>query len=365
MEGVTVLIVDDNEAIVKLLKRKLKKAGYNVLSAENGQNAISVLKKQKVDLTLLDEMMPEMTGTETLNVINAQLPNAPPTIMMTAHGSIGLAVNFMKNGGYEFITKPIDFEVLHLKINRALKDWQTQNQLNEAKMAKTVAEKVAGFKDDLLNFSHHEFRTPLGIIHSKIQTVLKNTNLDTRMIKHLEDSLEIVNQQVSYHQKLTEAAIVNCTVLKLKTLFLADMYRNIVVTKLNMDPLRKTAVVEDINPRYSVWADENALRFVLVNLLENALKFTDEGEVRIAASEVSGNIIVKISDTGIGIDPKKHGSIFTKLGKADLNSGKYPGLGIGLYTSRILIEKMNGKIWVEGEPGVGSDFYFSLPKGKE
>ncbi|MCG8337898.1 MAG: response regulator [Proteobacteria bacterium] len=360
-----ILIVDDNKVIIKMLTRRFEKLNYKVVSAERGLEAISILADKPVDLILLDEMMPCMSGTETLDEINKRFPEAPPVIMMTAHASVELAVAFMRKGGEDFVLKPVDFDVLNLKINRAINNWQSRRKLKEVETSKKVIEQVDRFKKDLLNTTQHEFRTPLGIISGNVQTVLREKGLADRTKKHLEESLEIIRQQVNLHDKLHKAVQVSSAQLQFKNISLEDFYRNVTTTKIAVNQKESVEVTAQISPDTLLWADENALSYVLVNLLENAQKFTSKGEVRVVAEENPDSIVISISDTGIGIEKKHHQRIFDKMGKIDLETGKYPGLGVGLYTSKVLLEKMKGKIWLDSEPGAGSTFYFTLPKGKK
>lgn len=114
----------------------------------------------------------------------------------------------------------------------------------------------------------------------------------------------------------------------------------------------------------SVRACAPILHQVFANLLTNALKYTSEGEVprvRIFAEDGTRTAVLKIADNGIGIDPKHHDRIF-RLFERLHGYSKYPGSGVGLAIARRAVERMNGRIWVESEPGSGSCFCLELPK---
>lgn len=114
-----VLVVDDDIASRLLLALQLGKAGYAVVEAEGGEAALEALSTAGVDLVLLDQMMPGMDGMATLKIIKERYPSLP-VIMMTAFSSVRLAVEFMAAGGAYFVEKPIDIDVLNLKIQRVL-----------------------------------------------------------------------------------------------------------------------------------------------------------------------------------------------------------------------------------------------------
>jgi len=111
-----------------------------------------------------------------------------------------------------------------------------------------------------------------------------------------------------------------------------------------------------------VRADETRTRQVLLNLLTNAIKYTEQGQVTVSAFRDDDHMVVSVADTGIGISPEHIETIFEEFGRVDDSSTrKVDGLGLGLSISRRLVELHGGQIWVESEPEVGSTFYFSLP----
>ena len=119
MAKATVLVVDDDKVICRASKYQLSKGGYNAISANSGEECMSHLKQNDVSLILLDIQLPGMSGIETLEQIQ-QLNNDLPVIMMTAYGSIESAVSAMKVGAYDYLTKPVNSEVMLMKIEKAL-----------------------------------------------------------------------------------------------------------------------------------------------------------------------------------------------------------------------------------------------------
>jgi len=112
----------------------------------------------------------------------------------------------------------------------------------------------------------------------------------------------------------------------------------------------------------TIQADEKRVRQVLVNLLDNAAKYTKEGQITVSAARENSSIVISVSDTGIGIPPDHMESIFEEFGRVDDSSTReVDGLGLGLSISRRLVELHGGRIWVESEMETGSTFHFSLP----
>ena len=114
--------------------------------------------------------------------------------------------------------------------------------------------------------------------------------------------------------------------------------------------------------------DSSRLRQIVLNLVGNAIKFTDKGEIKVSVQTESAlaaltgpNLHFVVSDTGIGIPPEKHSHIFKAFSQADSSTTrKYGGTGLGLTISTRLVEMMGGKMWVESEVGNGSRFHFTL-----
>ncbi|MBF0539333.1 MAG: ATP-binding protein [Nitrospirae bacterium] len=114
-------------------------------------------------------------------------------------------------------------------------------------------------------------------------------------------------------------------------------------------------------PDISVRADSQKLSQALRNLIENAIKFTDPGgEIKISAWEGNGQTVISVADTGIGIEQEDLSGIFERFGKLDHETGKKPGMGMGLYIAKKLVELMGGELTVISEPGKGSVFSIRL-----
>src|SRR5690625_7979962 len=121
-----ILIADDEPNMIWALKRALIKEGYEVLSVENGEEAVESFKEQESDLVILDLKMPKMDGMEALTAIKEINPKVP-IIMITAHGTTKVAVEAMKVGALDYISKPFDIEELRVTIRKAL-EYKTLNE---------------------------------------------------------------------------------------------------------------------------------------------------------------------------------------------------------------------------------------------
>ena len=134
----------------------------------------------------------------------------------------------------------------------------------------------------------------------------------------------------------------------------------IAVPLIGDKPIELTQALDPDLP--AIQADEKRVRQILINLLTNAIKYTERGQVTVSASHADGHVVIGVSDTGIGIPPEYQETIFEEFSRVDSSSTrKVDGLGLGLSISRRLVELHGGQIWVKSEPDVGSTFYFTLP----
>lgn len=114
-----ILVIDDDDSILNLITHKLLNS-FKVIAVKRGNAAVDVLRNDNISLVLMDQVMPEIDGLDTFNLLKGAVPVPPPVIMMTAYTSTELIVSFMKSGGADFISKPLDFDILGIKIRRGI-----------------------------------------------------------------------------------------------------------------------------------------------------------------------------------------------------------------------------------------------------
>jgi len=151
--------------------------------------------------------------------------------------------------------------------------------------------------------------------------------------------------------------------LELRTVDLTELIHSVMATTSALVRDKEIELIvevpDDIPP---VQADPVRIRQVLLRLLANAAKFTEQGAITIRSWRSDGMVLVSVSDTGVGISPDDHDRIFEQFEQGKLRNGRRPnGAGLGLALSKEFVEMHGGRIWVESEPGVGSTITFSLP----
>lgn len=227
-------------------------------------------------------------------------------------------------------------------------------------------------KKDILCVASHELKTPVTAIQGYVDLLILQQN--DLQDEFLQSSLKTIKQQVknltslinnllvSSEKKFDETAFGNDHELIPVEVLLAE------ITDF-LQPTIKHRLIHQGECTASILANKCSISRVLLNIISNAVKYSPGTDrIIITCRETNGEVVIGITDFGIGIAPEHQKKIFTKFYRVKSTGRQDPhylNLGVGLFTAAELIKKMNGKIWVESEPGKGSAFYISIPKAKE
>ena len=221
-------------------------------------------------------------------------------------------------------------------------------------------------KSEFVSRLSHELRTPLNAIcgYSDLLAEESMGPLNTgqhRYLGHVRNGaahlLGLVNELLDLAR--IESGRVE---LRLESVAVCEILPEVIATVHPMVQAKKIAVNGQVDPGIIVWADRIRLRQVLLNLLGNAAKFTPEGgDISVAAFREAGQVVLSVSDTGIGIPPEARESVFEDFYQVRASANDGGGTGLGLSIAKQLVLRHGGRIWVEGEPGCGSCFRFTLP----
>lgn len=365
-----ILIVDDVQLNLDLMKDILSDQGYLIATAKNGKSAIAKAKAHKFDLILLDIVLPDIDGFEVCQHLksNSQTQDIP-IIFLTAKKEKDSITKGFQLGAVDYIPKPFSKEELLARVNLHLTLRKTQDELIHSK---ELAEAAAKAKAIFLANMSHEIRTPMNGIVGVVD-ILKRTNLTKEQLEYLDiieisgaNLLIIINDVLDFSK--IEAGQITFESIRFN---LSDAVGEVI--KL----LRYKADQKGLEFGYSLApdvpemlvGDPLRLKQVLINLCNNSIKFTSAGYVKINVEAIrfkENKVILKfeVQDSGIGISPENQSKLFKSFSQAEASTTrKFGGTGLGLAISKNLVQLMNGNIGIKSEEGKGAIFYFDCEFG--
>ena len=220
---------------------------------------------------------------------------------------------------------------------------------------------------DFISNVSHEFRTPISSIKLIAETLIDGALEDAGVNKDLLHRINIEADKLAHMTNdLTELAMMENkeTTLDKRPLKIDEMVRQVVQRLKAQSDKKGLTISLDIEPKLpDLVIDQYRIEQVLLNIIQNAIKFTDSGgSVKIFVKKHDNNILFAVSDTGIGIPVNEISRIFERFYKVN-KARDDEGTGLGLAISRHIVSAHGGKIWVESMEGEGSTFFFTLPFG--
>ena len=368
-----VLLVDDQPTNLKILRQALEPAGYQILAATCGARALDIAQRARPDLILLDVTMPGMDGFETCRRLKAGPATASiPVLFITARTETEDVVEGFGVGGADYIAKPFRSEEVlarvaaHVRIKRLTAQVRAQNKELEA--ANREIREADRRKSEYLAHMSHDLRTPMNAIIGYTRLLLRRSKdvLEERQYRNLENIRTSGDYLLALLNDIIDLAKIESGRMDLKV-GEVDLERLVRGCLAAMGPLAKDGVELRMERSFdgSVHTDEDRLRRVLMNLLGNAVKYTDAGSIAVGLAPHDGGVELSVADTGAGIPRDDLPHIFDEFRQVEGQAGKKPeGAGLGLAIVRKSVALLGGTIGVESREGEGSRFWVRLPESR-
>ncbi|RKH49321.1 hybrid sensor histidine kinase/response regulator [Corallococcus sp. AB050B] len=353
--AVTVLNVNDDPATLYLLSLTLKQGGYQVLEATGGREALR-LAQGRPDLVLLDVHMPDIDGYEVCRRLRSDEPTHDLLIAHLSSVSVQREdrVRGLAQGADAYWTRPLAEDELLANIEALLR---LQARAQDAVRA----------RDRFLRIAGHELRTPLTVLRLNLERAVEMVKGDADAGGSMQKRLEPAVRQLTRLQVLVESLAdvsrlsAQDVTLLVDTVDLSQVVRE-QVERFQI-PARSASVALAVElPEVPVllFGDRRMLEQAVGHLLSNAIKFGEDRPAKVRLSTHEGHAVLAVEDQGVGIAPEDQARIFRRFERV-ASSGRFEGLGLGLYLAQEIAAAHEGALTVKSALGQGACFELKLP----
>lgn len=410
---VKILLVDDEMEVLNALKRLFRAEKYDVHIASSGKQALNILSETHVDVIISDVRMPGMNGVEFLSNVYAKWPETK-RIVLTGDANIDDTLKMINECDiYRYFNKPWpkeklkqavdqaaekkylieenhrllaltkaqneELSVLNQQLDEKFKESvkrldKTKEQLhdeliNEKKLrqARIGADKANEAKSRFLATMSHEIRSPLNSI-LVMNSLLLESQLTQEQREHTELAHQAGQMLLSLVNNILDFSKIESDQIELSHQWfnLADLIKNthaILTSQAKVKSINLIYAVDD-NVYGEFKGDEIRLKQIILNILTNAIKFTEQGHVslKVYREITSENLVIEIEDSGIGIEPNQQKNVFNEFVQVEDDSNRrFSGTGLGLSIVKRLVSLMKGVISLSSQLGHGAKFTLALP----
>ena len=374
-----ILVVDDVQSNVLLLKALLGREGFGIVIAMNGTEALQKVKSEHPDLILLDVMMPDMDGFEVAGHLKLEPEQAEiPIIFLTALNDSASVVKGFQLGANDFISKPFRREELLIRVEHQLSLVDARRII--LRQTEELRKTIAG-RDKLYSVIAHDLRSPMASIKMLCNTIMMSIDRQTvpadvferlemtnktaeEVFSLLDNLLKWTKSQLgklsNVPQSIDMVGLVNGVI---------EVFKPIAGSK--SISLKLDSAVESVH----VTVDIEMIKSVVRNLISNAIKFSHKDTavvVHVRVQEVAdenrteaGNdkeVLVTVSDSGCGIKKEDQEKLLNEATHfTTFGTDSEEGSGLGLLLCKDFVSKNHGRLWFTSEEGVGSNFNFTIP----
>ncbi len=418
-----VLIVDDEESVTITMAAILEMDGYSVATALRGDDALRQITAEEFDLVLTDLRLDDFDGMDVLAAARKRSAETVG-IVLTGYASLESAVKALREGAYDYMLKPADVEELRATVARGIERRRLGQELG-ARVAeleaanRTINELNAGLqerigqatsdlqarvreldaargelqasyeklqeldklKSQFLSIASHELKTPITAMSGFVQIAVRRIKRRLGAGRPTEENwkkeeetlleqLEVVHRQTAKLARLVDELLDVSRIesgrleLRVSDIDLPELVAEVMRRHQLMAAKHELQLSYDPDGKLDVRGDRDHLEQVLNNLIGNAMKYSPDGGAIDVGVARSGDQEVEftVADHGIGIRPAELARVFGLFYRSpDRLARDVGGMGLGLFITKEIVDRHNGRIWAESEVGKGTTFHVALP----
>ena len=352
-----VLVVDDQEANVRIVGTVLAQSGFEVVPALSGAQALERAAQAPPDLVLLDMLMPGMDGFEVARRLREDVRTAGvPIIFLTAAHEREHLVRAFEAGAVDYVTKPFVPGELLARVRTHV----------ELKLTRDHLGRIAREREDLATIVAHDLKNPLSGIRFSAQLLTRSLDEPERarnLLDMIESSAEhALNFIQHYLERRAEGELMRK--FAREPVSLGDIMQRVADRFATQAQVKGLALRLEVPERLVAAADAMALEQVIENLVSNAIKFSPGGgEISLACGRGRpGRVRCMVLDRGPGVSPTDQARLFRRYVRLTAQpTGNETSTGLGLALAKQDVGQMDGELWYEDRPGGGAVFAFELP----
>ena len=345
-----ILIVDDTEDTVELLRKRFRADGYDTDEAFDGEEGLRKVFEYRPNLVVLDVMMPKLDGYQVCEKLKKdETTKHMPVLMLTAKSEIGDKIKGLDIGADDYIGKPFDYKEVVARVRSLLAKKDVSKKMAEKEKSEAL--------DHLVDEVSHEVRNPLVAIGGFARRVYKNLPEDDENRKYLQ----VILQNVAILEKMVTELVElkGANVCYFEPVDINEILRSTLA--IFAPEIKEQNIFVSTNLMESpplVQADSENISQAIFNIIENGIEALDESphQLAVASSVREGFVEIEIADNGCGIDRETLKSIYDPF-----FTSKTRGPGLGLTFALKTVQNHNGFISVNSIKGEGTTFTIHLP----